>query len=128
MCRLYCLMCMSHYKNDAKLGWVIRFVKLTVSCMVVIVVDIVVRCDGWSSKWTLEKSLILFLMVFFFFMQHPEFIADPNGYPFDLALIKLSESAVNTSAVEPIDLAGDLNETFVGKECWIIGWGKTISK
>lgn len=61
-------------------------------------------------------------------MQHPEFIADPNGYPFDLALIKLSESAVNTSAVEPIDLPGDLNETFVGKECWIIGWGKTISK
>lgn len=59
-------------------------------------------------------------------IMHPDFTANPDGYPFDLALLKLSRSATYTEAVEPMNLPSDMNETFVSRECWIMGWGKMI--
>ncbi|CAI9740534.1 chymotrypsin-like serine proteinase,Fibrinolytic enzyme, isozyme C [Octopus vulgaris] len=57
---------------------------------------------------------------------HPKFV-ETSGYPFDIALVKLSQKAQVTPAVVPIALPENSTETFVNRECWVLGWGLTDS-
>ncbi|XP_029653717.2 chymotrypsin-like protease CTRL-1, partial [Octopus sinensis] len=57
---------------------------------------------------------------------HPKFV-ETSGYPFDIALVKLSQKAQVMPAVVPIALPENSTETFVNRECWVLGWGLTDS-
>ncbi|KAK3087850.1 hypothetical protein FSP39_011474 [Pinctada imbricata] len=53
--------------------------------------------------------------------QHKEY-PTPDGFGNDIAIIRLSEE-VNHVNAEKINLPTE-NDIFMGKDCWISGWGK----
>ncbi|XP_014785320.1 chymotrypsin B [Octopus bimaculoides] len=87
------------------------------------------RCDLVAILSSLLKGLSgeHVILAYKVFVSHPEFVSDSSGFPFDIALVKLSQKAQITSAVAPMALPENATETFVNRECWVLGWGLTDS-
>ena len=65
-------------------------------------------------------------LCYFSFLQHPEFAMDGSkGFPNDIALIRLSQSAdISKDNIQPISLPSSTDESFYeDKKCIISGWG-----
>ena len=59
--------------------------------------------------------------------QHPKYVADvKQGYPYDIALIKLRTPApIDGKTVVPAKLPSSHPKDYTSRECWISGWGRT---
>ena len=62
------------------------------------------------------------------YIMHPQYDSRGESYPNDIALVLLQENVdLSAENVQPISLP-DSGEDFVGnQECWITGWGLTVS-
>ena len=67
--------------------------------------------------------------IFDFLFQHPEYQNSGDGFPNDIAILKLSSSvSVGNGKAELVPLAQQ-DLSFLGNpDCWISGWGRTYGK
>merc|ERR1719348_68853 len=57
--------------------------------------------------------------------RHPQYSqSGSQGFPNDIAVIRLSTAATLNNFVAPITLAASNAGDFVGSDCWITGWGR----
>merc|ERR1719348_1078540 len=58
--------------------------------------------------------------------RHPQYSqSGSQGFPNDIAVIRLSTAATLNNFVAPITLAASTAGDFVGSDCWITGWGSS---
>ncbi|CAH1775956.1 unnamed protein product [Owenia fusiformis] len=58
-------------------------------------------------------------------IQHENYDQNGDGFPYDIALLKLSEPVPLGRYIQPACMPKSSNQVFLNEECWISGWGST---